>query len=142
MYMYVLLLQIHHVPPYRQANEKQRTYLEAEKRLWGTCFKTEGKGKKDSVFEKAARDMCETFSQDKQIMRQPLPECLTPEEDRCIREQAAAFGLTVTTHQRYGREITYLNKPNFQELVKYISKNEMQTVFRLLLYFQRESYIL
>ncbi|XP_016917008.1 inactive peptidyl-prolyl cis-trans isomerase FKBP6 isoform X2 [Apis cerana] len=98
----------------RIANEKQRKYMEIEKRLWKNCLKIEEKEKKEfSSFEKAAHEMCKAFSEDNQILRQPLPECLTPEEDKYIREQAASFGLTVTTHQRYGREITYLNKPNY-----------------------------
>lgn len=88
--------------------------MEIEKRLWRNCLKIEEKEKKQfSSFEKAAHEMCKAFSEDNQILRQPLPECLTPEEDKYIREQAAFFGLTVTTHQRYGREITYLNKPNY-----------------------------
>ncbi|OAD62431.1 Peptidyl-prolyl cis-trans isomerase FKBP6 [Eufriesea mexicana] len=95
-------------------NEKQRKYLEIEKRFYGSCLKSERKGKEHlSSFEKVVYEMCEAFSQDNQILRQPLPECLTPEEDKFIREQAAVFGLIVTTHQRYGREITYLSKPNY-----------------------------
>lgn len=97
----------------RLANEKQRKYLETGRQLWGNCLKTKQKEKVESSFEKTVREMCETFSQDSQVLRQPLPESLTPEEDKCIREHAAAFGLTVTTHQRYGREITYLNKPGY-----------------------------
>lgn len=98
----------------RLVNEKHRKYLEMEKQLWRNCLKIENKGKKDlSTFEKAVRDMCEAFQQENHILRQPLPEGLTPEEDKCIREQAATFGLTVTTHERYGREITYLNKPKY-----------------------------
>ncbi|XP_076239073.1 inactive peptidyl-prolyl cis-trans isomerase shutdown [Calliopsis andreniformis] len=97
----------------RLANEKQRKYLETQKQLWKHCLNTKQKEKVESSFEKTVREMCETFVRDCQLLRQPLPESLTPEEDKCIREHAAAFGLTVTTHQRYGREITYLNKPNY-----------------------------
>ena len=97
----------------RLANEKQRKYMEIEKQLWRNCLKTEQKAKVESLFEKAVREMCENFSRDAQFLRQPLPESLTPEEDKCIREHAAAFGLTVTTHQRYGREVTYLNKSTY-----------------------------
>ncbi|KZC09784.1 PREDICTED: inactive peptidyl-prolyl cis-trans isomerase shutdown [Dufourea novaeangliae] len=97
----------------RLVNEKQRKYLEIEKQLWANCLKTEQKEKKESSFAKVVRKMCETFSKDSQLLRQPLPESLTPEEDKCIREQAAAFGLSITKHKRYGREITYLNKYNY-----------------------------
>ncbi|XP_029034471.2 inactive peptidyl-prolyl cis-trans isomerase FKBP6 [Osmia bicornis bicornis] len=97
----------------RLANEKQRKYLEMEKQLWSKCLKNEDKPKKESAFEKAAHDICEAFVQDSELLRQPLPESLTPDEDKCIRQQAAAFGLVVTTHQRYGREVTYLNKFNY-----------------------------
>lgn len=84
-----------------------------EKQLWSKCLKNENKPKNESAFEKAARDICDAFIKDSQLLRQPLPESLTPDEDKCIRQQAAAFGLVVTTHQRYGREITYLNKFNY-----------------------------
>ncbi|KOC63519.1 Peptidyl-prolyl cis-trans isomerase FKBP6 [Habropoda laboriosa] len=97
----------------RLANEKQRKFLDIEKQLWGNCLKIDVKEKKESSFEKAAREMCEAFSSDDHILRQPLPESLTPDEDKYIREQAAAFGLTVTAHERYGRQITYLNKPSY-----------------------------
>ncbi|XP_053979048.1 inactive peptidyl-prolyl cis-trans isomerase FKBP6 isoform X1 [Hylaeus volcanicus] len=93
-------------------NEKQRKYLEMEKQLWKNCLKTDQKEIKTSAFRKVVHDMCEAFKQDNQL-RLPLPEALTPEEDACVREEAAAFGLSVTTHQRYGREITYLNKSNY-----------------------------
>ncbi|XP_076655778.1 inactive peptidyl-prolyl cis-trans isomerase shutdown [Halictus rubicundus] len=97
----------------RLVNEKQRKYREIEKKLWSNCLKSEQIERNQTLFAKAAREMCETFSKDSQLSRQPLPESLTPEEDKCIREQAAAFGLLITTHQRYGREITYLNKSNY-----------------------------
>ncbi|XP_033338043.2 inactive peptidyl-prolyl cis-trans isomerase shutdown [Megalopta genalis] len=97
----------------RLVNEKQRKYLEMEKKLWSNCLKTKQEGKKETLFQTAAREMCETFAKDSQLLRQPLPESLTPEEDKCIREQAAAFGLLITTHERYGREVTYLNKSNY-----------------------------
>ncbi|CAK9795076.1 Inactive peptidyl-prolyl cis-trans isomerase shutdown [Anthophora quadrimaculata] len=95
----------------RLTNEKQRKFLDIEKQLWGNCLKIDGKEKKESSFEKAAREMCEAFSKDEHMLRQPLPESLTPDEDKYIREQAAIHGITVTTHERYGRQITYLNKP-------------------------------
>nr|XP_012134979.1 PREDICTED: inactive peptidyl-prolyl cis-trans isomerase FKBP6 isoform X2 [Megachile rotundata] len=82
-------------------NAKRSKYDEMEKQLWRRCFKIENEQKEKSGFEKAAYDMCETFANDSQILRQPLPESLTPDEDKLIRQQAAAFGLTVTTHQRY-----------------------------------------
>ncbi|XP_076629266.1 inactive peptidyl-prolyl cis-trans isomerase shutdown isoform X1 [Colletes latitarsis] len=94
-------------------NEKQRKYLDMEKKLWRNCLKTEHKGTEGTAFQKLVHQMCKSFSEDSQALRQPLPEALTVEEDACIREQAAAFGLSVTTHQRYGREITYLNKQNY-----------------------------
>ncbi|XP_031845588.1 inactive peptidyl-prolyl cis-trans isomerase shutdown [Nomia melanderi] len=97
----------------RLVNENQRKYTDIEKQLWSKCLKTQQKEKKQTTFEEAARKMCETFSKDSQLLRQPLPESLTPEEDKCIREQAAAFGLLITTHQRYGREITFLNKSSY-----------------------------
>lgn len=97
----------------RLVNEMQRKYLGIEKKLWSNCLKTEQKEVAETEFAKTAREMCETFAQDNQLLRLPLPESLTQEEDSCIREQAAAHGLMVTTHQRYGREITYLNKPNY-----------------------------
>ncbi|XP_076296106.1 inactive peptidyl-prolyl cis-trans isomerase shutdown [Lasioglossum baleicum] len=97
----------------RLVNEMQRKYMEVEKKLWSNCLKTKQKVMTETEFAKIAREMCETFAQDSQVLRLPLPESLTQEEDSCIREQAAALGLMVTTHQRYGREITYLNKPNY-----------------------------
>lgn len=85
-----------------------------EKKLWENCLKVqENKKKEPSAFEKVAYEICKSFSEDNQALRHPLPECLTPEEDKCVREQAAVFGLIVTTHQRYGREITYLSKANY-----------------------------
>lgn len=87
--------------------------MEIEKQLWKNCLNVKEKKKEQSPFEKAAYEMCKNFSEDNHLLRQPLPESLTPEEDKCIREQAAAFNLVVTTHQRYGREITYLNKSNY-----------------------------
>ncbi|XP_076766243.1 inactive peptidyl-prolyl cis-trans isomerase shutdown [Xylocopa sonorina] len=98
----------------RIVNEKQRHYLEVEKKLWRGCIKFgENKKPNTSDFEEVVRNMCETFSKDDQVLRLPLPDSLTPEEDKCIRAQAAAFGLMVTTHQRYGREITYINKSTY-----------------------------
>ncbi|KAK1131776.1 hypothetical protein K0M31_015935 [Melipona bicolor] len=97
----------------RLVNEKHRKYLEIEKQLWKNCLKVREKKKEQSSFEKAVYEMCKSFFEDNHLLRQPLPESLTPEEDKCIREQAAAFNLIVTTHQRYGREITYLNKSNY-----------------------------
>lgn len=92
------------------ANCKQRTYLEMEKRLWGNCLKVGQTEKDRTSFEKAARLMCEAFIRDNNILRQPLPEGLTPDEYKYISEQAAALGIAVTTHNRYGNEMTYLHK--------------------------------
>lgn len=110
----MLFLETFYHTHYFQANEKQRKYLDMEKKLWENCLKVkENKKKEPSAFEKVAYEICKSFSEDNQALRQPLPECLTPEEDKCVREQAAVFGLIVTTHQRYGREITYLSKANY-----------------------------
>ncbi|CAL7934498.1 unnamed protein product [Xylocopa violacea] len=98
----------------RIVNEKQRQYLDVEKKLWRNSIKFGDKREKStSDFEKVVRNICETFSKDDQVLRLPLPDSLTPEEDKCIRAQAAAFGLTVTTQQRYGCETTYINKPTY-----------------------------
>ncbi|XP_078036537.1 inactive peptidyl-prolyl cis-trans isomerase shutdown [Augochlora pura] len=97
----------------RLVNEKQRKYLEIEKKLWSNCLNMKHAEKELTPFQAAAREMCQTFAEDNQLLRQPLPEALTPEEDKCIREEAAALGLLITTFERYGREITYLKKHNY-----------------------------
>lgn len=92
------------------ANEKYDKYRDMQKRLWSNCLKTDKKEVEVNDFQKAAREMCESFAKDDQVSRQPLPEGLTIEEEKYIREQAAALGLSVISHQRYGKEIVYLYK--------------------------------
>ncbi|KAG7213934.1 hypothetical protein KM043_003133 [Ampulex compressa] len=94
-------------------NQKQRRYLEMERKIWANCLNGAKGDKQISSFGRASSDMCEAFARDPQILRQPLPEGLTKEEEKCIRERAAALGLSVTTHLRYGKELTFLHKPNY-----------------------------
>lgn len=93
-----------------QTNVKQREYLEIEKRLWKNCFKSDENKTKVTEFRQAARDLCESVRNN--IMRQPLPEGFTEEELEIIREEAAASGLNVVKHIRYGKEIIYIQKKN------------------------------
>lgn len=86
---------------------KQRQYREIEKRLWKNCFKSED-NTKITEFRKAARELCESVHNN--IMRQPLPEGFTEEEHEIIREEAAASGLSVVRHTRYGKEVVYIQK--------------------------------
>lgn len=89
---------------------KQRQYLEIEKRLWKNCFKSEEDKTKISEFRQAARDLCESIQNS--ITRQPLSEGFTEEEHEIIREEAAAAGLSIVKHIRYGKEIVYIQKNN------------------------------
>ncbi|XP_017877748.1 inactive peptidyl-prolyl cis-trans isomerase FKBP6 [Ceratina calcarata] len=95
-------------------NQKRIKYADLEKKLWRNCLNIPVEEKKDlSAFEKVVQDICKAFAEDPHILRQPLPDSLTPEEDKCIRAHAASFGLSVTTHYRYGKELTYISKPNY-----------------------------
>ncbi|XP_035727793.1 uncharacterized protein LOC118444057 [Vespa mandarinia] len=105
------------------ANEKYNKHNEIEKRLWFNCFNSSKQEKNECEFQKAAREMCESFVRDNYLSRQPFPEGLTREEENYIREQAAAFGLNVVSQTKYGKNILYLTK------IKYLSKsftNDMQ----------------
>ncbi|KAK2586048.1 hypothetical protein KPH14_012045 [Odynerus spinipes] len=76
------------------ANEKYNRYREIEKRLWSNCLNAIKEEKEATEFQKAARDMCESFAKDDHLSRQPFPEGVTAEEEKYIREQAAALGLS------------------------------------------------
>lgn len=95
------------------ANDKYKKYREIEKRLWSKCLNTVKEKKEATEFQKAAREMCESFALDDHLMRQLLPEGLTIEEEKYICEQAAALGLSITTHQRYGKTVLYMNKKKY-----------------------------
>ncbi|KAK0094962.1 hypothetical protein PV326_009557 [Microctonus aethiopoides] len=68
----------------------------------------------DSKFRKLGIELCAEFMKNDNILRQPLPEGLRPEVGKMIRKEALAMGLTVTTHERYGKEVVYLEKPNYK----------------------------
>lgn len=91
---------------------KQRQYLEIEKKLWKNCFKKDENEEKQKIngFRKIMRDFCETIINDNDVSRLSLPEGLTEEELKLVREEAAALGLNVITSIRYGKEIVYLQK--------------------------------
>ncbi|KAI4473866.1 hypothetical protein M0802_015907 [Mischocyttarus mexicanus] len=92
------------------ANEKYNQYCQLEKQLWSNCFNVSGNEKRETEFQKAAREMCKFFSEDNYLSSQPFPEGLTQEEENCIREQAAAFGLNVVDYTRYNKTILHLTK--------------------------------
>ncbi|XP_014475449.1 PREDICTED: inactive peptidyl-prolyl cis-trans isomerase FKBP6 [Dinoponera quadriceps] len=94
----------------QQTNMKQRRYLEIEKRLWKNCFKSEKNKTKATEFRQAARELCESVQNN--ILRQSLPEGFTEEELEIIREEAAASGLSIVKHIRYGKEVIYIQKNN------------------------------
>lgn len=96
----------------QQVNVKQRQYLEIEKKLWKNCFKKDENEEKQKIngFRKIMRDFCETIINDNDVSRLSLPEGLTEEELKLVREEAAALGLNVITSIRYGKEIVYLQK--------------------------------
>ncbi|EFN78601.1 FK506-binding protein 6 [Harpegnathos saltator] len=108
------LQKAYKLDPHNESIKKaiqQRQYLEIEKRLWKNCFKSEEQNKtKSDEFRKAARDLCESVQNN--ITRQPLPEGFTEEEHEIIREEAAASGLSIVRHIRYGKEVMYLQKNN------------------------------
>ncbi|XP_024936423.1 inactive peptidyl-prolyl cis-trans isomerase FKBP6 isoform X2 [Cephus cinctus] len=94
-------------------NEKQSKYLEIEKKLWSKCVDGSRHERVSQDFTNGAKQLCEAFAHDTNLMRQPLPESLTKPEEKCVREQAALLGLNVTSHIRYGKEIVYLSKPQY-----------------------------
>ncbi|XP_023290805.1 inactive peptidyl-prolyl cis-trans isomerase FKBP6 isoform X2 [Orussus abietinus] len=94
-------------------NEKQKKYLDMEKRLWSNCLKNSKENTVTDGFSKIAKEFCDAFANDSSLLRQPLPEGLTPSEESCMREQAALAGLSVTLHTRYGKEVVYLSKPQY-----------------------------
>ncbi|XP_066600651.1 inactive peptidyl-prolyl cis-trans isomerase shutdown-like isoform X3 [Prorops nasuta] len=94
-------------------NEKQRKYLDAEKRLWSKCLNTSKNQENTTDIQIAIRDLCDNFARDDGLLRQPLPEGLTPEEEGCIREYAASLNIHVTEHERMGTQRLYLNKSNY-----------------------------
>jgi hypothetical protein len=63
---------------------------------------------KVSEFRKAVRDLCETITQNNDVIRQPLPEGFTEEEYEIIHEEAAILGLDVLTSSKYGKDTVYL----------------------------------
>ncbi|XP_033224551.1 inactive peptidyl-prolyl cis-trans isomerase FKBP6-like isoform X2 [Belonocnema kinseyi] len=97
----------------KQADDMHVKYKSAEKRLWTNCLKITKEEAARTEFEKAAYELCETFKNDIDLIRQPLPDGLTPDEDQCIREVALSHGLSITNHKRYGKEIVFLTKPNY-----------------------------
>ncbi|KAI4499212.1 hypothetical protein M0802_005795 [Mischocyttarus mexicanus] len=92
------------------ANEKYNQYCQLEKQLWFNCFNVSGNEKRETEFQKAAREMCKSFSEDNYLSSQPFPEGLTQEEENCIREQAAAFGLNVVNYTRDKKTTLHLTK--------------------------------
>lgn len=96
-----------------QADDMHVKYKSAERRLWTNCLKITKEEAARTEFEKAAHELCETFKHDIDLVRQPLPDGLTPDEDQCIQEVAVSHGLSITNHKRYGKEIVFLTKPNY-----------------------------
>lgn len=96
-----------------KANDHQRKYVEAEKRMWANCLKLRSGEQAVNEYAQVAKEFCDSFAKNESILRQPLPEGLTPTEDMHIRQQAAILGLTVIQQVRYGKEITYLAKPTY-----------------------------
>ncbi|XP_015185328.1 PREDICTED: inactive peptidyl-prolyl cis-trans isomerase FKBP6 [Polistes dominula] len=95
------------------ANEKCNQYYQIEKQLWSNCLNIVGKEKCEVEFQKAAHEMCKVFTEDNYLSSQPFPEGLTKEEENCIREQAAAFGLNVVDEIKYNKKILYLTKKRY-----------------------------
>ncbi|XP_043267445.1 inactive peptidyl-prolyl cis-trans isomerase FKBP6 [Venturia canescens] len=95
------------------ANDLQRRYLQSEKKLWHNCLKLRSGEQEVNEYAQVAKEFCENFVKNDAILRQPLPEGLTPREDKCMRQQAALLGLNVVEHVRYGKEITYLAKTSY-----------------------------
>lgn len=94
-------------------NEKQKKWNEVDRRMCSRMFRNTHEDKQLTEFQRYARNMCQTLVNDTQVLRHVVPEGLTPEEDKCIREEAAAVGLLITKHTRYGKEVLYIHKPNY-----------------------------
>ncbi|KAK0166176.1 hypothetical protein PV328_004618 [Microctonus aethiopoides] len=97
-------------------NEFNVKYSAMEKQMWGKCLGLDNANDdaRNEEFRKLGIELCEEFMKNDNILRQPLPEGLRPEVGKMIRKEALAMGLTVTTHERYGKEVVYLEKPNYK----------------------------
>lgn len=84
-----------------------------EKKLWKNCLKVTTEDSARTEFEKVAHEICQNFRDDVDSVRYPLPDGLTPAEDRIIRDIAVSYGLSITNHRRFGKEIIFLSKPNY-----------------------------
>lgn len=95
------------------ADDLHTKYKDAERRLWSNCLKVSKEESARSEFEKIAHEICKNFLNDTDSVRYPLPDGLTPEEDKIIRDIAISHGLSITNHKRYGKEIVFLTKSNY-----------------------------
>lgn len=95
------------------ADDLDLKYRTVEKKLWKNCLKVTTEDSARTEFEKVAHEICQNFRDDVDSVRYPLPDGLTPAEDRIIRDIAVSYGLSITNHRRFGKEIIFLSKPNY-----------------------------
>ena len=88
-------------------------YNSMKKRLEANCFLFTGSEFVSPEFENVAEEICATLQNDANVLRLVLPDGLTKDEDKCLRDIAVNYDLSVVNHERYHREIVFLAKANY-----------------------------
>ncbi|XP_014204130.1 inactive peptidyl-prolyl cis-trans isomerase FKBP6 [Copidosoma floridanum] len=93
----------------RVVEENRQKYLDYSKRFAQNSLKLKPSSETDE-FEQVAIEMCDSFINDENLMKQQIPHGLSSQEQDCIRRVAALRGLTITKLNRYNDETLYLAK--------------------------------
>ncbi|XP_012264923.2 inactive peptidyl-prolyl cis-trans isomerase FKBP6 [Athalia rosae] len=97
----------------KELNSKMRKYKTTEKDLWSRCLGVK-KETQMTEYMTCVRNICEDFLNNPDLLRQALPAGLDEGELECIKQQAALLGLSFTKHERYGKVVFYMSKPDYE----------------------------
>lgn len=90
-----------------RASKKDTEFYELEKSMWS---RNKGEPKKEQE-QSPLQEFCENFLRETNLIRQPIPEGLSPNEYKEIRKHALALGILFVDIRKHGRTIFYLQKP-------------------------------
>lgn len=93
-----------------QVNEQKKKYEKDLKKLWSKCLNIEHEPAAKSEFEQVANEICESFANDPNAVKRPIPDGLTVEEEKIFRTAAALQGLYTVRQTRNGKESLYISK--------------------------------
>ncbi|CAD6203824.1 GSCOCG00009817001-RA-CDS [Cotesia congregata] len=98
------------------ADKLQRKSLKIEKDMWSNCLGVE-KLKietKNEEYKKIATEFCNNFVNNKDVMRQPLPDGVDPLLKEAMKKAALLLGIKISSVNKFGKESFYLEKSNYQ----------------------------